>query len=288
VKTFRNGDLVFDVLDGGPRDGEPVVLLHGFPQGMQTWDEVARRLHGRGLRTLAPDQRGYSPGARPPGRRNYRLDLLVADTIALLDAAGLDRAHLVGHDWGAAVAWATAARHPDRLRSLTAVSVPHPAAFLRAVVSSPQALHSWYIVAVQLPWLPERLLAAGRARRARARWGFARTGLGPELSARYLDRLTDREALTGMLSWYRALPVTRPAVIEGPIDVPTTFIWSTGDAFVHRRGVERTARCCRGAYRLAVIEGASHWLPETEPEQVAGLIADQVAAVAPEALTRSG
>lgn len=279
MQTFRNGDLVFDVLDQGPRDGEPVVLLHGFPQGMRAWDEVAALLNARGLRTLAPDQRGYSPRARPRRRRDYRLDRLVTDVIALLDTAGLDRAHLVGHDWGAVVAWAMAARHPERLSSLTAISVPHPAAYLSAVLSGRQLLHSWYIGAVWLPWLPELVLGVGPWRRARVTWGFARTGLRPELSGRYVDRITDRAALTGMLGWYRAIPLRRPVLVGTPIDVPTTFIWSTGDAFVHRGAAERTAGYCDGPYRFAVLEGSSHWLPETEPDWVAGLVAEQVGAV---------
>src|SRR3954467_7630213 len=128
VDTFRRGDMVFDVQDGGPPDGEPVVLLHGFPQDRTAFDRMAPALHTAGLRTLAPDQRGYSPGARPVGRSHYRVREAVGDVLAMLDAAGSERAHVVGHDWGGAVAWAMAAWHPDRVRMLTALSTPHPAA----------------------------------------------------------------------------------------------------------------------------------------------------------------
>src|SRR6185503_312978 len=122
VDSFRRGDMVFDVTDGGPPDGEPVVLLHGFPQDRTAFDRLAPALHGAELRTLAPDQRGYSPGARPTGRGQYRVRETVEDVLALLDAAELDSAHVVGHDWGGGTAWALAAWHPDRVRTLTALS----------------------------------------------------------------------------------------------------------------------------------------------------------------------
>src|SRR3954463_14957615 len=161
MDSFRRGDLTFDVRDAGPADGTPVVLLHGFPQDSSSFDRLTPALHSAGLRTLAPDQRGYSPGARPSGRAAYRMRELTADVLALLDAAELGSAHVVGHDWGGIVGWALAAWHPERGRTLTAVSVPHPAAMARAFVTSDQALRSWYMGLFQLPVLPEQLLLAG-------------------------------------------------------------------------------------------------------------------------------
>src|SRR3712207_4261017 len=153
--------MTFDVRDAGPDDGEPVVLLHGFPQDATAWDRVAPALHQHGLRTLAPDQRGYSPMARPRGRACYRLRETTGDVLALLEAAGLDSAHVVGHDWGGLVAWALGAWHPKRVRTLTALSVPHPAAMTAAMLASDQALRSSYAGFFQLPVVPERLLLAG-------------------------------------------------------------------------------------------------------------------------------
>jgi pimeloyl-ACP methyl ester carboxylesterase len=276
METFRNGELVFDLLERGPGEGEPVVLLHGFPQGMHAWDEVAERLAGQGLRTWAPDQRGYSADARPPRRRDYRTGVLVSDVLALLDAAGLRRAHVVGHDWGAAVAWALAARWPDRVSSLTALSVPHPGAFLRAMRTSAQPLRSWYMAAFQLPILPELLLSAGDGAASRVRTILARTGLPPELSERYVDRITERPALTAMLHWYRALPLSNLTGSTARVPVPTLYVWSTGDHFLDRRGAEDTARFCTGDFRFEEILGASHWLPETRPELMADLVAEHV------------
>src|SRR5215212_5745061 len=161
MDSFRRDGLTFDVIDAGPSDGEPVVLLHGFPQDATAWKRVAPALHQHGLRTLAPDQRGYCPMARPRGRANYTIRKTTDDVLALLDAAGLESAHVVGHDWGGITAWALAAWHPDRVRTLTAVSVPHPAAMAKALVTSDQALRSYYVGLFQLPVLPERLLLAG-------------------------------------------------------------------------------------------------------------------------------
>src|SRR3954469_22638266 len=114
--------LTFDVYEGGPDDGEPVLLLHGFPQDHREYDLLLPRLHAAGLRTYVLDQRGYSPGARPAEVQAYRITEPVADAVAVLDALGIEKAHVIGHDWGAVVAWMLAGLHPDRLRTLTAVS----------------------------------------------------------------------------------------------------------------------------------------------------------------------
>jgi pimeloyl-ACP methyl ester carboxylesterase len=144
IKRYRRENLTFDVIDSGPMDGTPVVLLHGFPQRASDWDAVASRLHAAGFRTFAPDQRGYSPGARPRSRFAYRFKVLVDDVVALIDQIG-GTAHVAGHDLGAALGWSLAARHPEKVLSLTAVSVGHPLAFLRAVFTSEQALRSYYM-----------------------------------------------------------------------------------------------------------------------------------------------
>ena len=148
------------------------MLLHGFPTDRTSWDRVAARLHEAGLRTLAPDQRGYSPTAGPSDRDAYRLDELVADVLALIDASGRERVHLVGHDWGGALAWLVAGNHPTRIASLTVLSTPHPAAMSRAWRSgTEQKRKSWYMAAFQVPRLPERALAA-RFDRLMARSGL--------------------------------------------------------------------------------------------------------------------
>ena len=273
MDTFRRDGLTFDVRDAGPPDGEPVVLLHGFPQDSAAWDQVAPALHQAGLRTLAPDQRGYSPMARPRGRGRYRLRETTADVLALLDAAGLKSAHVVGHDWGGMVAWALGAWHPDRVRTLTALSVPHPAAMAKAMVTSDQALRSYYMGVFQLPFLPERLLLAqgGKALRGMLRGG----GLSREAAAHYVARMQEPGALSSALGWYRAMPFGARDRI-GTVRVPTLHVWSTGDAFLGRAGIEATAQFVDAPYRLEILDDVPHWIPELAADRVAELITAHV------------
>jgi pimeloyl-ACP methyl ester carboxylesterase len=160
-RRLRARGLVFDTLVAGPPTGEPVVLLHGFPQTAACWIRVAQALAAAGYRVLAPDQRGYSPGARPAAVRAYRMPELVADVLALAEAAGAARFHLVGHDWGGAVAWALAGRHPERVATLTSVSTPHPRAFAAALLTGGQLPRSAYIGFFRIPRLPELVLGLG-------------------------------------------------------------------------------------------------------------------------------
>jgi pimeloyl-ACP methyl ester carboxylesterase len=277
VDGFNRGGLRFAVRDRGPSGGTPVVLLHGFPAGAETWSAVAPVLAGEGLRVLAPDQRGYSPGARPPGRRPYRLDELTADVVALLDAAGVHRAHIVGHDWGGSVAWAMAIRHPDRVASLVPLSTPHPAAYQRSLLDSDQALRSWYIVAFQLPWLPERLLAPTTpARRARFVNTLVRSGLGPAYANRYADRFAEPGALGAALNWYRALPLLPSGGLTRHVAVPTLYVWGRRDRYLGIRAARLTAEWVTGPYRVVVLPDAGHWLPEEHGDRVARLILEHV------------
>jgi pimeloyl-ACP methyl ester carboxylesterase len=273
VEHFERDGLVFDVRDSGPADGDPVILLHGFPQDGTAFDGVVPRLHAAGLRTLVPDQRGYSPGARPAGRRAYRLREAVDDLLALLDAARLGSAHVVGHDWGGAVAWAVAARHPERVRTTTSLSTPHPAAMTRALATSDQGLRSYYMGVFNLPVLPERLmLARGGAFLRRA---LLHGGLPAPVADHYVQRLREPGALTAALGWYRALPWTaRDAV--GTVRVPTLHVWSTGDAFLGRAATEGSAAHVDAPYRLEVLDGVPHWLPELAGDTVAELVTAHV------------
>jgi pimeloyl-ACP methyl ester carboxylesterase len=274
VKTFSRDGLTFDVADSGDPDGEPVVLLHGFPQDSTAWDDVTPLLNARGLRTLAPDQRGCSPLARPRGRTAYSLRETVADVLALLDAARLDRAHVVGHDWGGAVAWALGAWHPERLRTLTSLSTPHPAAMQRTVLTSGQALRSWYMAAFQVPVLPEAALLARDG--AGLRRALTRSGLPEGTVERYVRRMQEPGALRSALHWYRAIPWgVRDRV--GTVRAPTLHVWSTEDPYLGRGATEATARFVDAPYRLEVLDGLPHWLPELAPDRVADLVADLVA-----------
>ena len=266
------GDLVLDVRDEGSPDGPPVLLLHGFPQDGSCWDRVAPPLHAAGLRTLVPHQRGYAPGARPRGRGAYRLELLVQDAVAVLDAAGARRAHVVGHDWGGVVAWSLAARHPGRTASLTVASVPHPRALAGSLLRSPQALRSAYVAGFQLPLLPEALLGP------RLEGLLRRSGLPAAEAAHYAARMREPGALTGALNWYRALPLSR--LRTGPVGVPTTYAWGNRDGALGRQAAEVTAEHVTGPYRFEELD-AGHWLPETRPATLARLVVERAAGGAP-------
>jgi len=266
VDQFQRAGLSFEVRDSGPSGGQPVVLLHGFPQDETCFDDVVPVLHEAGLRTLVPAQRGYSPAARPPGRAAYRLQECVADVLALFDAAGVGTAHVVGHDWGGIVAWLLGHQHADRLRSLVVLSVPHPRAMAAAMLRSRQALQSSYMAFFQLPWLPELVLPRVLRR------GLARSGLPDAAADRYLRRLREPGALTAALNWYRALPWSLSAP-TGPIPVPTTFVWGRADPAVSRTAAELTGRHVQGRYRFEILD-AGHWLPETRPADIATLIVD--------------
>ena len=275
VESFRRDGLTFRVRDVGRPDGPAVVLLHGFPGSSETWSEVAGPLAERGLRVLIPDQRGYSPGARPPGRHRYRIAEMVADVVALIDAAGVDRVHLVGHDWGAVVGWATAAAHPDRLSSLTALATPHPGAMRLALRRGGQALRSAYVGLFWLPAVPERVLLAGRG--AGLRSLLAVSGLSRPWRERYAAAMLQPGALAGALAWYRALPPAGPAPAAGRISIPTCFVAATGDSTVSPAAVSRSGDFVDGPYRLEHVT-TSHWLPEDHPALVARLITEAIAA----------
>jgi pimeloyl-ACP methyl ester carboxylesterase len=254
--------LTFDVHPGGPPAGDAVLLLHGFPQDSREWHGITGGLHDAGLRTFALDQRGYSPGARPAGRSAYRMAECVADAVAVLDAVAVGAAHVVGHDWGAAVAWQLAARHPDRVRTLTAVSVPHPVAYATSVRKDPaQLLRSAYMLFFRTPWLPERVLSArGGALLRRIAGGHAT--LPPE-------------HLTGALNWYRAIS---GADLDGlgPVTVPTTFVWSDRDVAISGHAARRCAAQVTGDYRFVTLTGVSHWIPDEAPQRLLDAVLERI------------
>jgi pimeloyl-ACP methyl ester carboxylesterase len=272
LTTFEHDGLTFDVRDTGPEDGDPVVLLHGFPERSTTWRAVEPLLHEQGLRTYAPDQRGYSPGARPFGRWSYRIQALVGDVVALLERIGRP-VHLVGHDWGSNVGWYVAGRHPELVRTWTAVSVPHPTPFVASMRSRTQLRKSWYIAAFQLPLLPEL-----QARRGAMATQMARAGMTPAEVERFGVEMVEDGALPGALGWYRALPLAGRSFGPRRTRVPTTLVWSDRDVAISRAGVDATERYVVAPYELVVLEGVSHWIPTQAPEALAKAVLERVQA----------
>lgn len=270
------GELTFSVRLEGADAARPVMLLHGFPQSGRCWSRIVPLLTAGGLRTIAPDLRGYSPGARPAQVSAYSAGHLVGDVLGMLDALGLPAVDLVGHDWGAWVAWQVAVRHPQRVRSLVALSVPHPVAFSTAMAADPdQRQRSAYFgLFRQEGGKAEQVLLDDGAARLRAL--FAGSGLTDAEVDAYVAPLQVPGALTGALSWYRAMS-RGDAEGLGPAPVPTTFVWSDQDVAVGRTAAQACAEHVTGPYRFVELTGISHWIPEQAPEAVAAATLDQVA-----------
>jgi pimeloyl-ACP methyl ester carboxylesterase len=271
------GDLTFDVRVDGPEDGRPVLLLHGFPETSASWSAVTPLLAEANLRTYAPDQLGYSPGARPDEVDAYSAQNLAQVTCDLMTGLGLARADVVGHDWGANVAWTLAAWHSDRVRSLTAVSVPHPAAYTAAFRADPeQKERSGYIRLFWQAGKAEQVLLEDDARRLRRMLSGSdgETGVPAEAIDEYVAVLSAPGALTAALNWYRAMS---SGTRVDPVAVPTTYVWSDGDVAIGRTAAEACANHVTGDFRYVELPGVTHWIPEQAPEQLAEAILARVA-----------
>ena len=290
------GELTFDALAAGPETGELVFMLHGFPQSSYEWRNQIPAVAGMGFRVVAPDQRGYSPGARPEGVAAYAVPNLVADVVGMADALGRERFHVVGHDWGAAVAWSVGLTHPDRVMSLVPLSVPHPYAFSEALRSTTgdQAQRSSYFQFFASDTAVATFLAddAARLRELYMGWG----GLSDEDVQTYVDLLGEPTALQSALNWYGAMnlggggggrrggggaavgaAVGAPAGAETPIGMPTMFVWSTEDTALGREGAELTEKYVEGPYRFEIIEGVGHWIPEEAADRLNELLLEHFA-----------
>lgn len=259
---YRRKSLTFKVLEFGQPNREPFILMHGFPANPSSWKPTAERLALSGHHVLVPEQRGYSKYARPKHRRDYKLNELVEDTAALLNAAGADTARIVGHDWGGVVAWAFAYKYPKKTRSLTAISAPHPQALLNSLFKSRQMLLSWYMLFFQLPWLPEHMISRSK----KLSQLLTASGLEPNIATMYAHSMKDKERLSGALNWYRALPFTLLEFYKiKQVNVPTLFIYGGQDKFLSRRAALHTEYWTSGKYKYLELPAATHWIPEELP-----------------------
>ena len=270
---YRHDGLTFDVVDHGPLDGDPVVLLHGWPERATSWRKVVPHLHEAGFRTYAPDQRGYSKGARPKRRRDYALQHLVGDVVALIETIGRP-VHLVGHDWGGAVGWLVAAKRPDLVRSWTCASTPHPKAFAKSLTSSNQGLKSYYMFAFNLPGIPEWM-----ARTGRMDIPWRKGGMTKEDVQRVHDEVIDDDAMHYGLMYYRALPFSGAVLKDSICRVPTTYVWGDDDVALNEAGMKLTAQFVEGPYEQVTLKGVSHWIPTEAPDELAEHILKRIASV---------
>ena len=274
------GEFTFDALAAGPENGELVFMLHGFPQSSYEWRHQIPVVAEMGFRVVAPDQRGYSPGARPEDVNAYAVPNLVADVVGMADELGRERFHVVGHDWGAMVAWSVGLAHPDRVISLVPLSVPHPSAFGEALASSTgdQAGRSSYFQLFASDSAVATFLAddAAQLRAIYTGWG----GLSDEDVQTYVDLLGEPEALQAALNWYGAMSLGGGAgggAGSTPISMPTMFVWSTEDEALGREGAELTEKYIEGPYRFEIIEGVGHWIPEEAADQLNELLREHFA-----------
>jgi pimeloyl-ACP methyl ester carboxylesterase len=269
--------LVFDVSVAGDIAAPLVLLLHGFAVSRHLWDAQLPALARAGFFAAAPDQRGYSPGARPDpaDAKQYDIELLIEDALDLVAAArghGAQRFHLVGHDWGGSLAWEIAARRPERLGSLTMLSRPHPEAFGRALREDPEQPHrSRHHKAFLDPNAVAGLLAED-ARWLRTR--HAANGVPRAATERHLSVIGNPAAMEAALAWYRARgTVHRPI---GPVRVPTLFLWGDADDTVGRMAAEGTRDFVEAPYRFEVLPGVGHYAPDQVPERVTALLLEHL------------
>lgn len=256
LEFYQRDDLTFDVIDSGPLDGKPFVLLHGFPETNKSWKESSELLNAQGYRTYAVNQRGYSLGAQPKGRAAYRSSYLVEDINALLDIIQ-QPVYLVGHDWGAVVAWEVAQRYPDKIQHLVTISVPHKAAFMRSMLSSNQLLKSYYIGLFQLPKIPELLF------KQFSKIGeslLKNTGMTEQQLQDFRQDIVKENRISSAINWYRALPYSSNKNLTKPVKVPTLFIWGKHDTAIGKRGVELNHYYVNAPYKEIIMD-ATHWIP---------------------------
>lgn len=274
------GPLTFDALAAGDpalaATGHLVLLLHGFPESSESFRAILPRLAAAGYYAVAPNLRGYSPGARPLAVADYALPHSVDDTTSMATALGANRFHVVGHDWGAAVAWLTAGLHPERVSSLTALSIPHPQAMREAVddPTSPQRAMFSYISPLKVPGIEYLLDAFGPGFFAQV---LRLMGCPQPYADRYAVGVQDPAVLGLALNWYRANPVP-PEIVAPVVDVPTTFLWGARDFAISRAAAEATQHYVTGPYTFIELDDVDHFVPENATAAVTDAVLAQLGA----------
>ena len=268
-KITTNGIRLHTAL-AGPEEGEPVFLLHGFPDAWFGWEAQIGPLAEAGFRVIVPDQRGYNLSDKPDGVASYQMNTLVKDIIGLADALGYDRFHIAGHDFGAMVAWSLALSCPERIKKMVIANVPHPqvmSSYLRTHIK--QILKSWYALFFQIPGLPEWVVKLNN-------WRFLISAMPDDLSAeernRYREAWNQPAAMTGMMNWYRAFfRLQRQTTQFSQIQVPTLILWGKQDPHLSYEMATLSVELCDNG-RLITFENATHWILHDEPEAVSNHI----------------
>jgi len=264
------------VVQEGVESEEPVIMLHGYPEFWYGWRNQINFLAEKGYRVIVPDQRGFNLSDKPEDVSSYSIDELVKDVIGIIDWLGVDKAYLVGHDWGATVAWRASLQYPERIKRMIVANVPHPAVMAANLNGNnlQQMSKSWYIFYYQLPDLAEKLCSKNN-------WEYlvntlistSREGsFSPEDIEEYKKAWSQPGAISGMLNWYRAFMQVKSQKLQSQrVTVPTLLIWGEKDAFLGKEMAEPSIGLCDNG-RLEFIEDATHWAQHDQAEKVCHLI----------------
>jgi epoxide hydrolase 4 len=273
---FENSSVRLHAVAAGPNNGPVVVLLHGFPEFWYGWRRQIEPLANAAFRVIVPDQRGYNLSSKPSSVASYAIPELVSDVIAIANQLGQQKIYLVGHDWGAAVAWSTALLYPERIAKLAVLNVPHPSVMRRYLSTHlAQTLRSWYMFFFQLPWLPETSFSAFQfhlGTRSLVRSSRPGTFSAGDLG-QYRAAWSQPGALTAMINWYRALFRFRMKFHDRTVRVPTRILWGERDAFLLSEMARESLRYCASA-ELVSFPQATHWLQHEEPGKVAQILVE--------------
>ncbi len=267
---FDTNGIRLHVVQAGPKSGIPILLLHGFPENWRGWIHQIPALVEAGFRVIVPDQRGYNLSDKPKGIKNYRVDELVRDILGLIDSLEYEKVNLVGHDWGAVVAWTLAYQHPRRLQRLGILNVPHPLVFRRFITRDlEQMRRSWYAFFFQLPWLPELGMRAGDWRgavRALRGSGKIHTFTNEDI-LKYKEAWSQPGAITAMINWYRAVRYQTKLPNSMEIKVPTLILWGVKDVTLAYRMARPSIDHCENG-KLIFFPDSTHWVQHDAAEEV--------------------
>jgi epoxide hydrolase 4 len=269
--TIETNGIRLHVVQAGPKSGVPLLLLHGFPENWRCWIRQIPALSAASCRVIVPDQRGYNLSDKPKGIRNYRVEELTKDILGLIDALEYEKVNLVGHDFGALVAWMLAIHHPERLHRLGIINVPHPSVMWRFLRRDfEQMRRSLYVLFFQMPWLPETILRLGSWRVAVSalRRSSRSHAFTEEDIEQYKESWSRPEAMTAMLNWYRAAARYPPDLTNKmQVHIPTLILWGVRDVALSRRMARPSLDYCDDG-NLIFFPDATHWVQREESDEV--------------------